>query len=614
MFPVEEHHEETESAVPAPGKRETRFQEGVRGFDDTLSALDAGLAGYPELHEAIFRNSPEWRRLFQHKIVPQMSLEGCLVVAVAGGTNTGKSTLFNLLLREQKSAVCSTAAATSAPVLVTGQSRYQEALENKLFPGFAACALERPGDAIQRQMPEETLWVGISSSLSDSLVLLDTPDVDSIERRHWTVADAIRAAGDVVIAVLTPEKYKDARVVDFFRQAHASGRSVVPVMNKANPDNNYAVARLQLAEFTQDAALEQPVCFVLPFAHEMEHEARWEIVALDEDISLMEYLSTLNVTAVKRRVYQETMEYVLSESGRFIEHLLELRERMTSLPAAFERRATALAESYHPQPGEGMGKLLHEQIRAQRPKMVRRIARANDAVLQKIQPAAAFLKRRVFGLPGPRPLPEAERLARLREVQAGHVKRIANNFLALLLENARDMDPVPGALIRPALSRMEQESIVEAIASEMLGSADQVSEIFKAKTAETITRWWENNPEQRRFLLELDALMVFGPSAMLVIVSVLSAGIGAPEFMALAGPLAGEFIARIMESRFAEQWVGLLKPWQREQREKLAGCLQQQLVRPALSSVFEVLDILDKGCLDQLRRYWELCQSGFRES
>lgn len=614
MIAAEEHYEEVGCPDAAAEPPEDRLYEGIAGFKEALAALDAGLSEHPTVHEPVFQNSKEWRRLFDHKLVPQMSLDSGLVVAVAGGTNTGKSTLFNLLLREVKSAACSTAAATCAPVLVTGPSRYQDALENRLLPGFSSRSLECPEDATRYEMPEETLWVGVSSLLPDTLALLDTPDVDSIECRNWGVADAIRAAGDVVIAVLTPEKYKDTRVVEFFRQAHASGRCVVPVMNKANRRDNFAMARAQLAEFAHDTTLENPVCFVLPFDYEVDNELDREISALDTDMPLLDYLSSLDVAAIKQRVYRETLACFLSGSECFLESLDTLHDRMRGLSPAFERHAAALTEGYHPQPGVQMSQLLHEQIRAQRPMMMRRIARVNDIVVQKMQPATRFVKRRILGLHGARPVSEAERLALLRENQAGHVKRIANNFLSLLIESARDMEPIAGGLIQSALDQLEQESIVNAIAEDMLGSTEELSEDFREKTAATIRQWWENNPEHRRFLLELDALMVFGPSAMLVFVGALTAGIGAPEFMALASPMAGEYVARIMESKFAEHWVGLLKPWQQEQREKLTISLQQRLIQPALTPISEVLEILDGGCVEQLRRYWKLCQSGSQAS
>ncbi|MCK5861953.1 MAG: 50S ribosome-binding GTPase, partial [Candidatus Hydrogenedentes bacterium] len=200
------------------------FQNGISGFNEVLCAFAGVLEDYPRLRDAVFEGCEEWRRLLSHKLAPQLSGDGCLVVAVSGGTNTGKSTVFNMLLRDRKSAACSTAAATCAPVLASSGLRSTAALEGLILPEFSALPLEVPEDATRYEMEEDTLWVTTSSTLPDSLALLDTPDVDSIEKRNWKVADHIRAAGDVIVAVLTPEKYKDARVVDFFRQAHASGR------------------------------------------------------------------------------------------------------------------------------------------------------------------------------------------------------------------------------------------------------------------------------------------------------------------------------------------------------------------------------------------------------
>ena len=85
---------------------------------------------------------------------------------------------------------------------------------------------------------------------------MDTPDVDSIDKRNWEVADHIRAAGDVLVAVVTGEKYKDDRVIQYFKEAAASGRMLIPVMNKANPADDFDVARKQLKEFCNDVGIE----------------------------------------------------------------------------------------------------------------------------------------------------------------------------------------------------------------------------------------------------------------------------------------------------------------------------------------------------------------------
>jgi len=601
-------------SVPALAVEGNPFSEGISGFADTLAALEQALAAYPSVYTGVFDSSDEWRRLLRYKIVPQLSADGCLVVAVAGGTNTGKSTLFNLLLQEAASAARSTAAATCSPVLVTAAERYRDGLEGRILNGFAPRPLTCPEDSTRYEMPEDTLWVSASSHLPACLALMDTPDVDSIERRNWKVADQIRAAGDVVIAVLTPEKYKDARVVEFFRNAHASGRLVVPIMNKANPRNDYAAARVQLAEFIRDAGLDTPSCFVLPFDYAVETEMDFEIRAIDGDMSLMEYLRNLDVVEVKRRVYRDSLDCFLAESGVFLEHVEGLRNRLREVRASFERRALNLAVAYHAQPGEGMGKLIHEQIRAQRHAIVRGIARFNDAAFKHLEPVGGFVRRHVLRGSGRRVVPEAERLAELRETQRDRVKQIAMDFAAQLTEHARDMEPLAGGLVREGLDGLRVEEIAESISLVMLGDADRFSEEFRDHMGRTVEQWWKSNPDQRRFLLELDAVFVFAPSALLVFVGSFTAGVGAPEMMAIAGPAAGEALARILENKYSEKWVGMLQPWQQEQRERLAVCIIDRLVKPGLGAMHDVLDLLENGYLDQLRKDWRRCQQDSQES
>ncbi len=592
----------------------SHIEDGIAGFNEVLNALDAVLEDYPRLRDAVFEGCEEWRRLLQHKLVPQLAGDGCLVVAVTGGTNTGKSTVFNMLLNDRKSAACSTAAATCCPVLATSKSRFEHALSGRILPEFTASALNVPEDATRCEMPEDTLWVVDSGQLPDSLALLDTPDVDSIERRNWAIADHIRAAGDVIVAVLTPEKYKDARVVEYFRQAHASGRLVIPLMNKANPRDNYAAPRAQLEEFIRDAALDAPKTFAIPFNYDLEYETDRDIMSLEGDLSLLDYLNGLNVGDIKRNVYKETLEYFLYESAHFLDRIVELRTRLSAISPSYEKQARSLASAYNPQPGMEMGKLLHEQIRAQRSTIVRSIARINDTALRGLSPVAAFLKKRILGMPVTENLSDDERIALMREHQKNTIERIANDFATLLLESIRDMEPVLGGLIREGMEEIDFDGHVDHIAEKVLGSNNELSDAFREHVSRTVNKWWQENPGQRRFLLELDAFMVFAPTAIVAPIAVFTSGVGAPEIMTLAGPMAGEFVARIMESRFAEQWVGLLQPWQQEQRDALSAGLHSHLTLPVLCAVNDAVTIFDWGYLEKLRRYWTLCQLGLQES
>ena len=64
------------------------------------------------------------------------------------------------------------------------------------------------------------------------LLLLDAPDVDSDVTVNWRRARAIRQAADVLVAVLTQQKYNDAAVKQFFRAAVEADKPIVVVFNQ----------------------------------------------------------------------------------------------------------------------------------------------------------------------------------------------------------------------------------------------------------------------------------------------------------------------------------------------------------------------------------------------
>ena len=102
------------------------------------------------------------------------------MVAVAGGTNTGKSTVFNRLLARAVSPVVMTAAATRHPLMAGNAMRAAQCLEKKLVPEFLPRPLDRPEAVIRDDGPSGMLFVAEVDTLPDRFVVLDTPDVDSI--------------------------------------------------------------------------------------------------------------------------------------------------------------------------------------------------------------------------------------------------------------------------------------------------------------------------------------------------------------------------------------------------------------------------------------------------
>ncbi len=87
-----------------------------------------------------------------------------------------------------------------------------------LFEEFRVLAAEDPSAPLV-ESADDLLFVRTSAAVPDNLLLLDTPDIDSDAPVNWRRADAVRHAADVLVAVLTMQKYNDAAVKRFFRAA-----------------------------------------------------------------------------------------------------------------------------------------------------------------------------------------------------------------------------------------------------------------------------------------------------------------------------------------------------------------------------------------------------------
>lgn len=155
-------------------------------------------------------------------VVPQLSADCPLLVAVTGGGSTGKSTLFNSLAGEEVSASSPRAGYTRRIVAAinpaVASDRQKMAL---LFERFRADASPRalskpdeaqePGDPVYAECP----------SVPEHLVLVDTPDFDTGTREGYTNREAakeILRVADVVLYLATNATYNNKSGTDFVRQ------------------------------------------------------------------------------------------------------------------------------------------------------------------------------------------------------------------------------------------------------------------------------------------------------------------------------------------------------------------------------------------------------------
>ncbi|WP_342665932.1 GTPase [Streptomyces sulphureus] len=117
------------------------------------------------------------------------------VVALAGATGSGKSSLFNTLAGAQLSEVGICRPTTAAPVSCTWEAAQGEGGADGLLDRLSIAPSAR------RYSWDENL---------NGLVLIDLPDHDSVAPDHRPQVDRLLGLVDAVVWVVDPEKYADA--------------------------------------------------------------------------------------------------------------------------------------------------------------------------------------------------------------------------------------------------------------------------------------------------------------------------------------------------------------------------------------------------------------------
>jgi energy-coupling factor transporter ATP-binding protein EcfA2 len=146
------------------------------------------------------------------------------VVALAGSTGSGKSSLFNALANLYLSPVGVRRPTTGvAYACVWG-------------PLFGATGLlDWVGVLPRHRYVRESALDGEDQAALHGLVLLDLPDFDSVERSHRLEVDRLLGLVDLVVWVVDPQKYADTVLHDgYLRQFHQHRDVTVVVLNHAD--------------------------------------------------------------------------------------------------------------------------------------------------------------------------------------------------------------------------------------------------------------------------------------------------------------------------------------------------------------------------------------------
>lgn len=151
------------------------------------------------------------------------------VVALAGATGSGKSSLFNALIGEPVAAIGARRPTTSTPTAaIWGPSAATELLDWLHIH-------QRHAVATSDRVAADGAGQGTTIGSLQGLVLLDLPDFDSRVAEHRQEAQRILELVDVFVWVTDPQKYADALLHDDYVRALATHDAVtLIVLNQAD--------------------------------------------------------------------------------------------------------------------------------------------------------------------------------------------------------------------------------------------------------------------------------------------------------------------------------------------------------------------------------------------
>jgi predicted GTPase len=196
----------------------------TRSFASVLADLEA-VAAYEGPWRPLRDETPLLRARVEELRRRETRLDDLLVVALVGGSGVGKSTLLNALAGDELAETSEFRPCTSVPTVY-----------------------HPPG----AQLPSGE-WKHVSGSALEHLVIVDTPDSDTVVKEHREIVSDVLAQCDLIVMCGSSDKYLDEATWSLLRPLQRE-RTMVCVETKAHEQTpsirEHWLARLEEQGFT----------------------------------------------------------------------------------------------------------------------------------------------------------------------------------------------------------------------------------------------------------------------------------------------------------------------------------------------------------------------------
>lgn len=285
----------------------------------TISALDNArlpldLPGSMQLNDARKR----LRTQLAARILPHLRTDGLPTVTVLGGSSgAGKSTIFNSLLGEDISPASVIRPTTRTPVISVHPK------DTKVMEDHAIAEMGR---------------VVVTDKAIPGLILVDAPDLDSVDANNREISRRLLDAADFWLFVTTASRYGDALAWQTLVDANERGMSTAIVLNRVSLEALPKI-RADLTERLDAVDMGEVPLLIVPDAGPRDSR-----LDPDDVTEIRDWLHVIASTRVGEVLVEKMSEAMLPDLRRQLIELSEAVEMQANSVQSLADRAKAEAE------------------------------------------------------------------------------------------------------------------------------------------------------------------------------------------------------------------------------------------------------------------------------
>lgn len=523
-----------------------------------------------------------------------------LIAAIAGPNNVGKSSLFNALVHNHLSPARAEGGLTKQCLAAVHPDSFTADARAILAQRFELVELAAGARApVDQPGPPGRLFVLRSEAAPPRLLLLDTPDFDSVYLSNRENTEALLVTVDLLLFVVSRHTYQNAAVVQFLKEGVGHGRPYALVYNEAS---RLEGAAEHLDKLSRDVGVPPVARFAGLHQPEVETQGAYlSVQPLDGAPPLSELLSDApRAEALKARAMAASvsdaaaeLEVLAAASGAAVSEPERLRARVRH--ELFNAAANAAVREV---PADILVEAFRDELDAR--STVHRFIRLPFRGLVAVLGFAGRQLKKAFA---------GEDLARpSTPTDASHVLEdsLRRAFEALAAEvNAWRGDPRVRAALQASLGGDAFGRLRETLAQPELSAAARDREALYRFCRELIGR--ELTGGARDEALQALATLVYSvPAGAAAAVSLTTGGLGHDAVVWVGSLLTTPVMERFVDLLGAQIREEVTRRWREERGRSLAAALEPKLFGELLPLLDAQVGRLETAAVDLRARAAQL--------